>query len=218
MKRKLIIIQSVLWVIIAFVGYLALSAIMEPIYFKKEKTRRYISVIQKLKDIREAQIAHKAVIGRFAEDFESLIKFVDSGEFVLVEKRDTVFKVYDPIYRIDKKVEKTITDTLGFVPVKDSLFGSSLAYKQMMFVPFSDGKTFEMLAKKIEKSGVKLFVFEAKVLKQHILRDQPIHLVRQEEEALDVKGKYIQVGSVIEGTTNGNWTRVYEGTSTGSSL
>ena len=183
---------------------------MEPILFNKLKKERYIAVIEKLKDIRKVQIAHRDVHGKFADNFEDLIGFIDTGEFVLIEKRDTMFKVYDKVYRIDKKVEKVIVDTLGFLSVKDSLFKESLTYKQLMFVPFTNGKKFQLISKELEKSGVKLSVFEAKILKRHILEDQPIHLVKQEEEAVDVKGKYIQVGSITEGTTSGNWTKAYE--------
>ena len=218
MKRKIIIIKSILWVLIAFSGYLAINSIMEPILFNKIKKERYISIIEKLKDIRKAQVAHREIHGRFANNFEDLIGFIDTGMFVLIEKRDTVFKVYDRVYRIDKKVEKVIIDTLGFLSVKDSLFKNSLTYKQLMFVPFTNGKVFELASREVEKSGVKLSTFEAKVLKRFILEDQPIHLVRQEEEAVDVRGKYIQVGSINEGTTNGNWTKAYENTPAKSKL
>ena len=75
-----------------------------------------------MKDIRTAQIAHKDVKGVYANNFDSLVKFIDEGIFTLYEKRDSSYLEYDRTYRIDMLREVIVTDTLGFVPVKDSLF------------------------------------------------------------------------------------------------
>ena len=42
---------------------------------------------------------------------------------------------YDRTYRIDMLREIIVIDTLGFVPVKDSLFKNSNRYKRMANVP-----------------------------------------------------------------------------------
>ena len=57
--------------------------------------------------------------------------------------------------------EIIVIDTLGTVPVKDSLFGTSLSYKNMAFIPIEgvDDQKFEIAAKVIDKNGYKVPVF-----------------------------------------------------------
>ena len=56
---------------------------------------RYKKVINRLKDIRVSQIAHKDVKGYYANNFDSLINFIDNGIFTLIEKRDSSYLEYD---------------------------------------------------------------------------------------------------------------------------
>jgi len=128
-------IQIVLWVASIFFAYKIYDSINGPIKFNEEKNVRYAKVINRLKDIRTAQIAHRDVKGVFSNNFDSLIKFIDEGQFTLIEKRDSSFLEYDRTYRIDMLREIIVIDTLGTVPVKDSLFGTSLSYKNMAFIP-----------------------------------------------------------------------------------
>ena len=97
------------------------------------KNERYATVINKLKLIRKAQIAHKDVKGIYSNNFDSLVKFIDEGIFTLIEKRDSSYMEYDRTYRIDMLREVTVVDTLGFVSVKDSLFGEDERYKRQTF-------------------------------------------------------------------------------------
>ena len=67
-----------------------------------------------------------------------------------------------------------IVDTLGFVSVKDSLFGFDNRYETMMYVPFSknDDTKFELKAGFLNQNGIDIPVFEALVKKRVILHDQ----------------------------------------------
>ena len=58
-----IAVQAVLWVLIVFFSYKIYDSINGPINFNKTKNERYAQVIDRLKDIRKAQIAHKDVKG-----------------------------------------------------------------------------------------------------------------------------------------------------------
>ena len=75
------ILLPILWILIVFFGYKLYNSIYEPIQFNKVKTERYADVIRSLKDIGNAQVAHKSVTGIYALDFKSLIEFVDSVFF-----------------------------------------------------------------------------------------------------------------------------------------
>jgi len=208
-------IQIVLWVASIFFVYKIYDSINGPIKFNEEKNVRYAKVINRLKDIRTAQIAHRDVKGVFSNNFDSLIKFIDEGQFTLIEKRDSSFLEYDRTYRIDMLREIIVIDTLGTVPVKDSLFGTSLSYKNMAFIPIEgvDDQKFEIAAKVIDKNGYKVPVFEVKVKKNVILFDQNKDLIKQENETIavdGVNGPEIILGSLSNVSTNGNWPTIFD--------
>jgi hypothetical protein len=121
---------------------------------------------------------------------------------------------YDKNYGIDMLQEVTIVDTLGFVPVKDSIFKNSERYKNMMKVPHGqNNETFEMSAGVIDRSGYKVPVFEAKVEKKVVLYDQPADLLARENAQIGVEqvnGNSIRVGSMTEVSTSGNWPPIYD--------
>ena len=208
------ILQIVLWIACIVLGYLIYRSVTGPIEFKKVKQERFSKVISVMKDIRNSQEAYKTVNGKFANDFNSLISFVDTGKYTITQQRDSSYMEFDKTYGIDLLKEVTIIDTLGFVSVKDSLFKGDDRYKSMMSVPYAQGgEKFEMKADIIEKSGYKAPVFEVKVKKDIILYDQPKDLRTRENAQIsveEVNGSEIKVGSLTEVSTNGNWPPIYD--------
>ena len=111
-------------------------------------------------------------------------------------------------------IEESLIDTLGFTPVKDSLYGASTRYKTMMNVPIEgvDAK-FELKAGKIVKNDATYSVFEAKVAKKTILGDLDKDLLAQEEQVQSVdgvNGPDLKVGSMEDVNTAGNWSKIYD--------
>lgn len=212
-----LIIQLVLWVVIGLLAYLTFNSIWEPIQFNKLKQKRYAKVIERMKDIRDAELAYKQVTGKFAGDFDQLINFIDTAQFTITQRRDTTVldKEYKQRYGVDKYKEVVLIDTLGYVPVKDSLFGENSDYRQMMFVPTTEKtEKFSLEAGTLMKNETPIPVFEAKVAKEVILKDQDPDLVMQEKQVVSVDavdGAYITVGSMTEVNTNGNWPKLYGG-------
>lgn len=208
------IIQIVLWVGCIALGYLIYNSITGPIKFNEVKQERFSQVVSKLKDIRNSQEAYKTVNGKYANDFNSLITFIDTGRYVITQQRDSSFMEFDKAYGIDLLREVKIVDTLGFVSVKDSLFKKDTRYKNLMNVPTApNGEKFEMKADFVEKSGYRAPVFEAKVDKGVLLYDQPKDLLAREKAALsveEVNGPTIKVGSLTEVSTSGNWPPIYD--------
>jgi len=209
------VLNLLLWALIIFLGYLTFQSVYGEIKFNKLKEKRYKKVITKLQDIRDAQMAHRAVNGEFAGEFDNLITFIDTAQFTLTQRRDTTV-VDEELTRRFGGVETTkdsvIIDTLGTVPVKDSLFGADNRYKKMMNLPEgigpASGKKFKLKAGKIEDG--KIPVFEASVKKAVILEDQDENLVAKEEEVMSVdgvRGPSLRVGSMDEADTTGNWPK-----------
>jgi xanthosine utilization system XapX-like protein len=210
-KPVLVILFGILSI---FLGYKIYDSINAPIEFNKVRNERFAKVINKLKDIRDSQEAYKTVNGKYANDFESLIKFIDTGNYTITTQRDSSFMRYDRVYQIEMQQDTVIIDTLGTVKVKDSLFGADDRYKTMMNVPYAQNdEKFEMKADIIDKSGYKAPVFEAKVKKNVVLYDQPQDLVEKEnsyQSVEEVNGTEIKVGSLTDVSTNGNWPPVYD--------
>ena len=207
-------IEAFLWVLILVFAYQVYNSINAPIKFNEVKTERYLKVIDKLKDIRNAQIAYKTVNGVYADNFDGLIKFIDSAQYTLIQKRDSSYMKYDRVYRIDMLQEIIVIDTLGFASVKDSLFGDSDRYKTMAQVPI-DGidKTFSIKADVIDKNGYNVPVFEVRISKDAILYDQNKDLLKQEKALMSVdgvNGPDLVLGSMTEVSTTGNWPTTYD--------
>ena len=207
-------IQAFLWLLCIFFSFKIYDSINKPINFNEVKYNRYYDVIDRLKEIRTAQIAYKDVKGIYSNNFDSLINFIDNGIFTLVEKRDSSYLEYDRIYRIDMLKEIVVVDTLGFVSVKDSLFKNNKTYKEMEKVPIKGIDTvFQIDAKIIMINDYKAPVFEVKVSKNIVLFDQDEDLLKLENETISidgVNGSEIVLGSLNEVSTNGNWPKVFD--------
>ena len=207
-------ITYVLFFFSALLVFAIYQSINSPIEFNKVKNERYLKVIDRLKDIRNAQVAFKSVNGIYSNSFEELVKFVDSAQFTIVQKRDSSYMQYDRIYRIDMLREVIVIDTLGYVSVKDSLFSNTDSYKSMASIPIEgiDDK-FKLKADVIDKNGYNVPVFEVRVSKDLILFDQNKDLITQEKQTVSVdgvNGPDIVLGSLSDVSTNGNWPTTFD--------
>jgi FtsP/CotA-like multicopper oxidase with cupredoxin domain len=207
-------IKAVLYVISVVLAYLIYLSVMEPITFNKNREERFSAVIEKLKDIRDAQVAYRTVNGEFAKDFETLISFIDTGVYTITQQKDSSFMRYNRVYRIDMQVDTVVVDTLGTVAVKDSLFKGDSSYKTLFSVPFAqNGERFEMKSDVVNKQGFDAPVFEASVKKDVVLYDQPKELLARENahnSIEEVNGNTIRVGSLTDVSTSGNWPSIYD--------
>ncbi|MBQ22345.1 MAG: hypothetical protein CMD32_02910 [Flavobacteriales bacterium] len=213
-----IALQAFLWILSIFFSYQIYNSVMGPINFNKVRDIRYSKVINRLKEIRKAQIAYKDVNGMYSNNFDSLIKFIDQGIFTLIEKRDSSFLEYDRTYRIDMLKEVIVVDTLGTVSVKDSLFSDSDDYVNMSKIPV-EGIDAEFLINAdiiIKNSGSVNYnvpVFEVKIAKDIILHDQNKDLLKQENKTISVdgvNGSEIILGSMTNVSINGNWPTIFD--------
>ncbi|MFH4969127.1 hypothetical protein V8G61_13050 [Gaetbulibacter sp. M240] len=209
------VLNILLWIIIIFLGYQTYNSIYDPIQFNKVKQKRYAQVIENLKDIRDAELAHKQVTGKFTDSFDNLIKFIDTAQYTITQRRDSTIidAELTRLYGVDTTKDIIIIDTLGFVAVRDSLFKNSDRYKSMMNVPVGKpGAKFELKAGLLNQNDIKIPVFEASVKKNVILFDQDKDLLVQENQVVSVdgvNGDALKVGSMTEVKTGGNWPITY---------
>lgn len=213
-----LVIQIVLWIVIVFLGWKLWNSVMGPVEFNKVKEARYVKVISNLKDIQAAELAHKEINGSFTGDWDSLINFIETAKFAITQRRDTSYAdvAKNKAFGINEGyfLEESLIDTLGFTPVKDSLYKGTDRYKTMMNVPV-DGVNakFDLKAGKIVKNDATYSVFEAKVSKKVILSDLNKDLLAQELQVQSVdgvNGPDIKVGSLEDVNTTGNWPKIYD--------
>ncbi|WP_241485201.1 hypothetical protein [Psychroserpens damuponensis] len=213
-KKLKPVINIVLWALIIFLGYLTFNSVYGEIKFNKLKDERYKKVIVQLIDIRDAELAHKTVKGQFTSDYGKLVNFIETGKFTITQRRDTTVVDEELTKRfggVTMTKSLVLIDTLGFVSVKDSLFGADSRYKTMMNLPEGigpAGSKINLDAGVLAESKIPVFV--ASVDKEVILFDQDKNLVAKEKEVMSVdgvRGSKLQVGSMQEADTKGNWPK-----------
>ena len=211
-KLKSILIHIVLFAVVVFLAIKVIQSIKAPIDFGNEKSTREAQVVQRLKDIRDAEIQYKQAYNKYTSDFDSLINFCNNYEIPIV------MMVPDPN---DTTFTKTINDTLGYVKVLDSLFGkrNNFNINDLSVVPFSDPVTkFEIQDSIIKRGGISVPVFEVKTPYEVYLANPGtkftekewntrVRNVKAEMEQLD-KYAGLKVGSLEEASTDGNWEKL----------
>ncbi|MFW5835556.1 MAG: hypothetical protein ACOCU3_01240 [bacterium] len=197
------VIQILLSIAIVVLGYLLVDSIMEPINFQQEQKARYNRTIERLKDIRAAQIAYRSIYGEFTGSFDSLIHFINNDSFRVV----TAIGFEDE----DEEVvdEEVIRDTV-MVSVRDSLFPADYVVDSLRYVPFTGGREefFLGAGEVMTGSGLEVEVFEVHVHNNVLLQglNQQLVINMNDERIKRDQFPGLRVGSLTETTNNaGNW-------------
>ncbi|MFW5656115.1 MAG: hypothetical protein ACOC0C_00750 [Bacteroidota bacterium] len=200
------VIQIILAIAIVVLGYLLYESVMTPIRFNKEKDLRYERTINRLRNIRTAQVAYKSQYDKYTGSFDTLISFVKTDSFNVVKAEGVVPDGYTEAQALEEGIISRDTVKVG---VADSLFKPNFNVEKLRYVPFTDGKEFEMAAGEIETgSKVTVQVFEAKVPNNVLLHDLDRQLVINFNDEREKITGYpgLKVGSLTEATNNaGNW-------------
>lgn len=203
------VLQIALLIAIVGLGYLLYRSISTPIQYEDEQAKRNGKVIERLKDIRSAQVAYKSEFGKFTGSFDTLVNFVKTGHFNVEQRIGSA----DDSLAVSKGLLKRVKVQ---VRVLDSLFKGDIArVDSLPFIPYGGGAKFEMGAGELmTASKVPVKVFEAKAPDTIIFRSFAIQdknykqiLVNKTSEKKKAD-KYpgLKVGSLTEATNNaGNW-------------
>ncbi|MCR5454994.1 MAG: hypothetical protein K6F33_08420 [Bacteroidales bacterium] len=209
-----IIIHVVLVAVIAFLAYMLWDSIMQPIRFQKQADWRHGLTVQKLKDIRDAQVAYKSVYGAYTGSFDSLENFVQNGKLKIVKAigniPDSFYDKYPRKLAETKAIEAGIVkrDTV-VVNCYDSLCKGNYKVADLRKVPVVQNKEFEMEMDTIETSSkAKITVFEARTPYEDYLKGLDNQEVINLIDEAQTLGRYpgLKVGSLKEFNNNaGNW-------------
>lgn len=151
------------------------------------------ATIEKLQMLRDAELAFQASNGKYADNWNDLKNFIQTGKIWIVQRTETT-----KLLEYGREEITVSFDTLGSVLVMDSLFNErkfpNFNLEAMATVPASGGKQFEFFADKIERNSYKIDVFE--------IRDPaPVNPARK----LNNNEKALKVGSRTDASTEGNW-------------
>ena len=70
--------------LIVLLTYLLVQGIMQPVKFNEQKAFRESIAVQRLKDIRDLQVAYKNVNGKYVSTIDSLKNFYNTGKIKVV--------------------------------------------------------------------------------------------------------------------------------------
>lgn len=192
-------IQIVLGIAIVVLSYMIYNSIMGRIEFEKLATERRDAVIERLKDIRTAQLAYKNENGEYAKDFEKLIGWVKTGKIKVIKQ------IGDAEDSLAVARGEVIRDTT-YVPAIDTVFSASYIgdrknfyLDSLPFIPNTGGDKFEIDAGEIIRNNVKVKVFEVFAPFSSVYKglETDKHSIKMDDG--------LRVGSMTDPSTNGNW-------------
>ncbi len=191
------VIQIALTIVILVLAYLVYDSVMEPVRFRQVTQEREAEIIQRLKDIREVQRAHRSRHQRFAGDLDSLVMFYNVDSLALVR---AIGSVPDTLTESEAVRLGIVERDTIWIAASDSLLQHArYPIDSLPYVPYGDGEQFELQAGKIERGLVELPVFEASVKPIVYMGDLDnwrVYYTREEG---------LRVGSMQEAVLDGNW-------------
>lgn len=211
---KKLIIQILLIAAALGLAYLIWDTIRTPLDFEKERKIRYNATVQRLTDIRKAELAYKDVHQAFSGSWDSLIAFV---KFDSIPKIRRIGMLTDSMIEagLDEKAALKkgliIRDTVR-VSVLEEVFGKDYPIEDIRYIPNSGKQEFWLGQSIITTgSGVKVPVFEARAHNNQFLSElkeeygQEIINLNEQKRANNLYPG-LKVGSVEETNNNaGNW-------------
>ncbi len=206
------VLQILLFIVAVVLSFFIYKSIQRPIQFEKAKKARYDVTVERLKDIRKAEVAYKNVYGKFTGSWDTLISFI---------KHDSVINIRKVGELNDSMVEAGITEKkavqMGLI-VRDSarisaveaIFGAGYNADNLKYVPVPGEPTEFQLGATIiiTGSGIGVPVFQAKAHNNVILNGLDPQLLINLNDQRRTNDKYpgLLVGSLTETVNNaGNW-------------
>ena len=198
------VLKLVLLVAIIALGYWAYRIPASSVEFQTVLGSRQKEIVQRLKDIREAQRAYKRNYSKYTGSFDTLINFLNTGTMSYERAMGSM----DDSLAVARGLVKTETIT---VAIKDTIFsGRTVNFEELRYIPFTDKTEFTMGATKVETgSQITIPVFEAKVTYPQFLND-----LGADQEVINLVDRYksmdkfpgLMVGSLIQPNNDaGNW-------------
>ncbi len=194
-----------LWIVAILLTYLVYDSIDSKIAFQNATEHRNSIVIERLKDIRVAQLAFKSANEIYAKNFNELLSFVKNDSFSVIK---ALGSVPDTLSEEEAVQMGLVTRDTSNVSVKDSIYSprylkghvKPFYIDSLPYIPFGRNEevfVFESGEKKISQMMVQVFrVFASYSIIYSGLDTK--------NEDIDIEDG-LQVGSMDDPSTSGNW-------------
>lgn len=206
------VLQILLFIVAVVLSFFIYKSIQRPIQFDKARKARYAVTVEKLKDIRKAELAYKDVYGKFTGSWDTLINFIKNEQVVTVRK---VGELTDSMVEAGISEKKAVQMGLLIrdsvkISALDAVFGPGYDIDNLRYIPVP-GEPSEFLLGAtviITGSGIGVPVFQAKAHNNIILRglDEQLIINLNDQRRTNEKYPGLLVGSLTETVNNaGNW-------------
>ena len=206
--KKITLILIPINIILAFFVY---DSITSEVEFNKQAKERIAENVQKLKDLRTLQIAYKKENDVFADNFNSLLDFLENDSTTIIksvgETPDSLVNGKQITDAQALEMGLISRDTL-YVSAKESIFDENYIKSRdnkypfdintLSIIPFTEQK-YNIDANVIEKGKVNVQVFEISAAFKHVFNG-----LDAENKKYDLNS-LLKVGSMSEASLNGNW-------------
>jgi len=206
--KKITLILIPINIILAFYVY---NSITSEVEFNKQAKERIAENVQKLKDLRTLQIAYKREHDTFADNFSSLLNFLENDSTTIVksvgETPDTLINDQQITDAQALEMGLISRDTF-FVSASESVFNEAyiknrdnkypLDLDLLSIIPHTE-RQYNIDANVIEKGKVTVQVFEISATYKDVFNG-----LDAENKKYDLNS-LLKVGSMTEASLNGNW-------------
>jgi len=206
--KKITLILIPINIILAFFVYDSISSEVE---FNKQAKERIAENVQKLKDLRTLQIAYKRENEVFADNFNSLLDFLENDSTTIIksvgETPDSLINGQQISDAQALEMGLISRDTI-YVSAMESIFDENYLRSRenkypfdlntLSIIPFTD-KQYNIDANVIEKGKVNVQVFEISAAFKDVFNG-----LDAENKKYDLNS-LLKVGSMTEASLNGNW-------------
>jgi hypothetical protein len=206
-----VVFRILLVVAIVALAYMCVQSVMRPINFEKQELSRKKLIVERLINIRDAQVGYKNVHGVYAGTFEELQKFLNEEKipFLIKEGELTDEQLKEGMTEQEAVKKGIIRRDTNWVLAKDTLLYPEYDVASIGKVPgFESNPILLDTATITSSSGYTVPVFEASVPYDVYLSDLDAQLLFNLKDKMTKLNRYLglRVGSVTEINNNaGNW-------------
>ena len=186
-------------------AYFVYNSINSEVEFQQVAKVRVAENVQKLKDLRQVQIAYKKVNNTYSNNFESLIDFLENDSIAIVK---AIGETPDSLTDAQALELGIISRDTAYVLAKETVFDEAylssrnekfpLDLSALTTVPHSD-QNYSVDAGMVEKGKVVVQVFEISTTFGAVFTG-----LDAENKSFEL-GNLLKVGSMDEASLNGNW-------------
>lgn len=193
-----LIVNLILVAIIAALIYVLVDSIREPIAFKAEKDKREQAVVANLMELRRGQELYRTITGgEFASNWDDFKNVLKTGQIPYVKVNG------DPD---DPNFTGVVTYDTTYSSALDSITAMGWDLDELVKVPFSNGKTFDVQADTLSYQKTLVNVVEVGT-KRSTFMGKYADPSYSRYDARYNPNSVIKFGDMNKPNTSGNWER-----------